>query len=199
MRRRLLIALLSMSLLVAAVAGAWLSVPACPELPLAELLLAPAELPANLEGGESWKVSVPEYQKTPRRGLEPRANLGRAWTEGGEVTANPQLTQHLADYASPWRAWVQSRLVWTSSRPRLPLEQVFPRQEVRDQLPSSAWVECEEGDAETCQIPVYHSRHGQYLLRIQMMGADGGVHPEVFGDAVFLFEERLSARLSGCR
>ncbi|HZI05489.1 MAG TPA: hypothetical protein VEZ71_15765 [Archangium sp.] len=200
MRRRLTIALLSALLLLVAVSGALLlSTPACPELPLAELL-APAGLPTKLEGGSSWKVSVPEYQTTPRRGLEPRANLGRAWTEGGEVTANPQLTQHLADYASPWRAWAQSQLVRrTSSRPRLPLEQVFPRQEVRERLPSSAYVECEAGDEETCQVPIYHSRHGQYLLRIQMMGAEGGVHPEVLGDAILVFEEQLSARLSGCR
>ncbi|WNG16095.1 hypothetical protein [Cystobacter fuscus] len=194
-----MIALLLMLLLLAAVSGVLLSIQACPELSLAELLLAPTDLPAKLEGGASWKVSVPEYQTTTRRGLEPRANLGRAWTEGGEVTATPQLTQHLADYSSPWRAWVQSQLLRrTSSRLLLPLEQVFPRQEVRDQLPSSAYVECEEGDEATCQAPIYHARHGQYLLRIRMMGSEGGVHPEVFGDAVLLFEEGLTARLSTC-
>lgn len=201
MRRRLTIALLSTLLLLAAVSGALrLSTPACPERPLAELLVAPADLPSKLEGGSSWKVSNPEYQMTHRRGLEPRANLGRAWTEGGEVTANPQITQHIALYDSPWRAWTQSQLVRrTSSRPFLPLERVFPRQDVRERLPSSAYVECEEGDAETCQVLSYHSRHGQYLLRIQMMGAEGGVHPEVLGDAILVFEEQLSARLNGCR
>jgi hypothetical protein len=200
MRRRIILSVLLALLLLIAVSGAVLSTRACPELPLAELLLAPAELPARLEGGASWKVSIPEYQTTPRRGLEPRTNLGRAWTEWGEVTGSPQITQHIADYAYPWRAWVQARLSRsTSSRPLLPPEQVFPRQEMRAQLPASAYVECEQGDEETCQVPIYHSRHGQYLLRIQMMDSEGGVNPEVFGDVVLLFEERFAARLHDCR
>ncbi|MFY0581168.1 hypothetical protein ACN28S_49195 [Cystobacter fuscus] len=48
-------------------------------------------------------------------------------------------------------------------------------------------------------VPIYHSRHGQYLLRIQMMDSEGGVSPEVFGEAVLLFEERFATRLRDCR
>jgi len=181
-----------------------------PPIPLESLLAESPQFPATWETDRGpisvdWQVGRYFFSQEPRYALNATQNLGRTWTDRGDPTGNPEVSEHIFYYDNVLTAMcyfflLRPEIAWRRQWPNFYFSDLhkyrYPSDwHYRSRYADGEHVVCGMGTLERCQLWFYWARYGQYLLEIRFLAPNQGIGPHLFEQIVAQVEPYVGERL----